>query len=356
MTEIMRFDWEKAAQITVELNAVSARAGNSGCWREEGHAILEDGMPVFHGVDLKLDSAWDPPVLIVGDEVFECYQVVKRTENPHFGTGSWPASALAIRGLRPDYSRPVVPQYYNPAESETWKRADTLLFDWDRAAHLITLLGAEEAWVSGSGLVHGDDYDFAIFRNGRPIWYPFSYPPVGWSWTDGPVLIIGSDYYECYRTGCAVPETRNWTDTSLAALGLTAAYWDTVAEKYTDPALKVFDWYKAAQLTRYLGATRATAALQGDWERPEAVVEILRDGKPAFWTALEFDLLASRSSTPELNIDGRIFACYRLQRNTLGWHGKTCWPIRALEIFESQTPSFPGDVIDDWLSAAQTQR
>lgn len=91
----------------------------------------------------------------------------------------------------------------------------------------------------------------------------------------------------------------------------------------------VFDWDKAAQLIKEKGATSASAGLSGDWEWTGD--EILTNGRPVpegdSWV-----FLASTWATPELEIDGEVIDCYRMQGETDGWDAETYWPESALKI------------------------
>ena len=96
--------------------------------------------------------------------------------------------------------------------------------------------------------------------------------------------------------------------------------------------LKVFDWEKAAQVIRERKANHACAGLSGDWEWTGG--DILRDGKPV---PIEdtYTYLASTWATPELEVDGDIVSCYRMQSETPGWDSSTYWPPEALEILNA---------------------
>lgn len=96
-----------------------------------------------------------------------------------------------------------------------------------------------------------------------------------------------------------------------------------------DKELKVFDWEKAAQIIKDRGATNAGAGLSGDWEWTGG--EILRDGKPVPQDDT-YTFLASTWATPELEIDGELIDCYRMQSATPGWDSGTYWPKEALDI------------------------
>lgn len=99
---------------------------------------------------------------------------------------------------------------------------------------------------------------------------------------------------------------------------------------------KVFDWEKAARLIKERGATSASAGLSQDWEYTGG--EILRDGKPVPHEDT-YVYLASTWATPELEIDGEIIDCYRMESETPGWNSATYWPDKALAIL---TPNAKG--------------
>jgi hypothetical protein len=93
--------------------------------------------------------------------------------------------------------------------------------------------------------------------------------------------------------------------------------------------LMVFDWENAAQLIKEQDAKNASAGLNGDWEYTGG--PILRDGTPVPKEETHV-YLASTWATPELNIDGKIISCYRMQSATTGWDAHTYWPQSALVI------------------------
>lgn len=92
---------------------------------------------------------------------------------------------------------------------------------------------------------------------------------------------------------------------------------------------KVFDWEKAAKIIIERKAISARAGLSGDWGWTGG--EILRDGKPVPKNET-YTYLASVHATPELEVDGEIIACYRMQSETPGWGSDTYWPPEALAL------------------------
>lgn len=95
--------------------------------------------------------------------------------------------------------------------------------------------------------------------------------------------------------------------------------------------LMVFDWEKAARLIKERGASWASAGLSGDWEYTGGA--IYYSGGPVPEEAT-YVYLASTWATPELNIDGEVISCYRMENETPGWDGRTYWPPEAIAILE----------------------
>ncbi|MGB2578189.1 hypothetical protein AAIR98_000882 [Elusimicrobium simillimum] len=98
-----------------------------------------------------------------------------------------------------------------------------------------------------------------------------------------------------------------------------------------DKETMVFDWDKAAQLIKEHKAIYASAGLQGDWEYTGGY--IYKDGKP---TMDEYTYLASTWATPEIDIDGEIFECYKMQSQAPKWGPQTKWPKSALKILKKR--------------------
>lgn len=96
--------------------------------------------------------------------------------------------------------------------------------------------------------------------------------------------------------------------------------------------LKVFDWEKAARIIRERNAKEASAGLSGDWEWTGG--EILRNGKPVPREET-YTFLASTWATPELEVDGDVVDCYRMQSETEGWNSSTYWPPEALDLLNA---------------------
>ncbi len=93
----------------------------------------------------------------------------------------------------------------------------------------------------------------------------------------------------------------------------------------------VFDWDKAAQLIKESGCKEASAGLSGDWEYTSG--SIFEDGKP---NLVSCTYLASTWATPELEIDGEIYDCYKMQSEVPDWGADTKWPDSAVKILEGQ--------------------
>ena len=91
--------------------------------------------------------------------------------------------------------------------------------------------------------------------------------------------------------------------------------------------LMVFDWDKAARLIRERNPTRAGAGLAGDWEWTGGT--IFADGKP---DTESYTYLSSTWATPQIDLDGDIVACYRMQSAVPEWDADTKWPQSALDI------------------------
>lgn len=91
----------------------------------------------------------------------------------------------------------------------------------------------------------------------------------------------------------------------------------------------VFDWDRAAEIIRKRGCKEASAGLRGDWEYTGGC--IFENGEPV----REGDTyLASTWAVPELCINGRRIACYRMASETPGWGSDTTWPESALKILK----------------------
>ena len=91
----------------------------------------------------------------------------------------------------------------------------------------------------------------------------------------------------------------------------------------------VFDWEKAAKIIKERGAKNASAGLAGDWEWTGG--EIFRDGAPVSKDDT-YTYLASTWAIPELDVDGDVMECFRMQSASPGWDSGTYWPSEAIAI------------------------
>jgi hypothetical protein len=99
--------------------------------------------------------------------------------------------------------------------------------------------------------------------------------------------------------------------------------------RYREPM--VFDWDKAARLIKEHKPEVASAGLHNDWEYTGG--DICLDGQPVMEPGT---YLASTWATPELDLDGEVFECYRKQREVPDWDAKTVWPESALAILRGE--------------------
>lgn len=86
--------------------------------------------------------------------------------------------------------------------------------------------------------------------------------------------------------------------------------------------MRVFDWVEAATLIAARQPREASAGLGGD---------IWADGKPVPREDT-YTYLASTWAHPQLDIDGEIIDCYRMESAVPGWGAGTYWPPEALAI------------------------
>jgi hypothetical protein len=97
--------------------------------------------------------------------------------------------------------------------------------------------------------------------------------------------------------------------------------------------LKVFDWEKAARLIRERSPESVWAGLSGDWKWTGG--KIYGDGRPVP-KENTYTYLASTWATPEIDIDGEVMGCFKMQSETPGWDSSTYWPKEALEIINEE--------------------
>jgi len=93
--------------------------------------------------------------------------------------------------------------------------------------------------------------------------------------------------------------------------------------------LMVFDWEKAARIIKERGAKEASAGLRGDWNWTGG--DIMKNGKPVPREDT-YTYLASTWAVPELEIDGELIPCYKMQSKTPKWDSSTYWPDEAIKI------------------------
>jgi len=95
----------------------------------------------------------------------------------------------------------------------------------------------------------------------------------------------------------------------------------------------VFDWDRAAQLIKDTKPEVASAGLESDWEWTGG--EIWRDGKSV--PKDETDVyLASTWATPELDMDGVVIPCYKMQSEVPDWDSDTYWPESAKNLIDNK--------------------
>jgi hypothetical protein len=96
---------------------------------------------------------------------------------------------------------------------------------------------------------------------------------------------------------------------------------------------KVFDWDKAARLIVERKPAEASAGLSQDWEYTGGV--IYRNGQPDLE---DYTYLSSNWATPEIDLDGEVIPCFRMQSECPEWDSKTKRPESALAILRGATP------------------
>lgn len=94
-----------------------------------------------------------------------------------------------------------------------------------------------------------------------------------------------------------------------------------------DKEAMVFDWDKAARLIVEHAATEAGAGLRGDWEYTGGT--IFTNGAPV---KEPHTYLSSTWAVPEIEINGTMYDCYRMESELPGWHSDTVWPESSLKI------------------------
>jgi hypothetical protein len=97
--------------------------------------------------------------------------------------------------------------------------------------------------------------------------------------------------------------------------------------------LMVFDWEKAARLIVERKPEVASAGLCSDWKWTGG--EIWRDGVPV---TDSYTYLASTWAVPELDLDGDVVECFRMESECPTWNSDTKWPESALAIVRGEEP------------------
>lgn len=87
------FDWVAAAKKIKKCNPKIAEAGLQGDFKHTSGVIYEDGKAVRDQY-CYLASNWAIPILVMDDEVYECFLMEEQTE--YNAATMWPKEALAI--------------------------------------------------------------------------------------------------------------------------------------------------------------------------------------------------------------------------------------------------------------------
>lgn len=95
--------------------------------------------------------------------------------------------------------------------------------------------------------------------------------------------------------------------------------------------MMVFDWVRAARIIKERKPKTACAGLRGDWEYTGGEIYANRAPVPAEDT---YVYLASTWAVPEIEVDGDVEECYKMQSDVPGWDAKTYWPAEAKQIIE----------------------
>ena len=104
-----------------------------------------------------------------------------------------------------------------------------------------------------------------------------------------------------------------------------------IGEANRGKEMMVFDWDKAAQLIKDRNAKNAAAGLSNDWEWTGGRIyengTIVAEGQT-------YTYLASTWATPEIEVDGELIDCFKMESETPGWDSDTYWPESARNILE----------------------
>ena len=87
------FDWDAAAQKIKEVQPKLAQAGLQNDFTHTGGVIYSDGEIVKDDYTY-LASTWATPILVLDDEIYECYVMEKETK--FTDSTKWPKSAIKI--------------------------------------------------------------------------------------------------------------------------------------------------------------------------------------------------------------------------------------------------------------------
>lgn len=101
-----------------------------------------------------------------------------------------------------------------------------------------------------------------------------------------------------------------------------------MGEANEDNEQMVFDWDKAARLIKESQCKYASAGLSMDWEWTGGTIF---DGEPVLDS---YTYLSSCWATPEIELDGIIQDCYKMQSEVPNWNEKTKWPQRSIDILK----------------------
>ncbi len=91
----------------------------------------------------------------------------------------------------------------------------------------------------------------------------------------------------------------------------------------------VFDWDKAAELIKEYKPKTAMAGLRGDWEWTGGT--IYENGEPVLDS---YTWLSSTWATPEIDLDGEVIECYKMESHVPNWDSDTKWPESAVAILK----------------------
>jgi len=95
--------------------------------------------------------------------------------------------------------------------------------------------------------------------------------------------------------------------------------------------LMVFDWDKAARIIAKEKPVFCNAGLRNDWEWTGGC--IFRDNKIV---EDSYTYLSSTWAVPELDIDGVLIPCFKMESETPGWSCDTKWPESARKILKGK--------------------